>query len=162
MIKLFLVLALASQTYESKVKDVNFDLAVEQTVQAFAPKTGLPVWWEKKIAAMSKADYKSRRKAFEDVLKRCIQNSGERRYAFWGLRDPDMEVRLWCNKALYYLYVCEECNGTGIHYLKKPENQNPDSFIICDICKSYHGDNDEAPCVLCKGEGRFWIRGVND
>lgn len=146
--------------HATKANDVAFMAAVEQSIQ-LEPKTKPPQPFAGDIELLGDAQYKVRNDAYNRLLKASQKNP---RWLFWGLKHSDIEVRLWCNKALWSLSECYGCRGTGICEFE-PALYAGEPCGFCGKCtrlKIAHEGNNPTKCRECNGWRRFWNYGVKD
>ena len=141
-----------------KSNDVAFMAAVEQSIQ-LEPNAKPPEPFASDIECLSVGCYEFRNDAYNRLLAASVKNP---RWLFWGVNHPDIEVKLWCNKALWALSECHACHGTGFCDFEAQEFEG-EPYDCCRKCwqkKIAHESSSPIKCRACEGWKRFWQRGV--
>ncbi len=107
--------------FVTKANDVAFTCAVEQSI-AREPGTTIPEPCRSLIEDLGSVCYDEREAAYDGLLKASEKNPR----VFWGLRHPDISVRLYCNKVLWRMSTCKACLGIGTctYDAKQPKNDD--------------------------------------
>jgi hypothetical protein len=144
-----------------KSNDIAFMAAVEQSIQ-LEPNSKPPEPIASDIECLGAGCYEFRNDAYNRLLAASRSNP---RWLFWGANHPDIEVRLWCNKALWAITECHGCRGTGVCEFEFNVCWDGTPSTWCAKCYQppiNHDGNNPVRCRECEGNHRFWQRGVKD
>jgi hypothetical protein len=142
-----------------KSNDIAFMAAVEQSIH-LEPNSKPPEPIASDIECLGAGCYEFRSDAYDRLLKASRDNP---RWLFWGVNHPDLEVRLWCNKALWAITECHGCRGTGVCEFEFTVDRDGLELDWCNKCREYvgrHQGDKPARCRQCEGLKRYWQRGV--
>jgi hypothetical protein len=142
-----------------KSNDIAFMAAVEQSIQ-LEPNSKPPEPIASDIECLGAGCYEFRNDAYDRLL---AASRGNPRWLFWGVNHPDLEVRLWCNKALWAITECHGCRGTGVCYFEQAVSFDETPINFCRKCYQppiNHDGNKPKRCMECEGQKRYWNRGV--
>jgi hypothetical protein len=142
-----------------KSNDIAFMAAVEQSIQ-LEPNSKPPEPTASDIECLGAGCYEFRNDAYERLLNASVKNP---RWLFWGVNHPDLEVRLWCNKALWAITECHGCRGTGVCEFSPSQWGNEVNWCTkCFELPINHQSSKPPRCRDCQGQKRFWQRAVKD
>jgi hypothetical protein len=142
-----------------KSNDIAFMAAVEQSIQ-LEPNSKPPEPIASDIECLGAGCYEFRNDAYNRLLKASAKNP---RWLFWGVNHPDLEVRLWCNKALWAITECHGCRGTGVCDFEVNITWDGTPSTWCTKCQETamkHESSRPPRCRQCEGKKRYWQRGV--
>lgn len=151
---LFVAFALAIQAHPT-ANDRAFQYAQESFVMSAVPRMRPPADVMDIINLAGADDYCARETASKWLRK------VDARWLMYGIRGPDLEIRLRCNRVLQWQSVCPACIGSGLCQYKPKDADRPDGECVnCGRWSFSHGAGQTfeyaALCKVCHGTANSW------
>jgi hypothetical protein len=149
----------AYSPFTTKHHDITFMCSVEQSIAREHGKAP-PEPFASLIEELGSECYVLRESSYDRLVKASAKNP---RWLFWGLLHRDVEVRLYCNKALWQLSECSTCRGTGeCEFDSEWDPWTEDWATWCRSCHESKRWHNNIACRKCAGRKRFWDFGVKE